>query len=197
MITTVRKLNDNDDLSQISKLIYETDNYIFPYLFKDSRSVAKEILPHMILSDTIYNKDNIFVASRDNNIVGIVVINKSPIKINLADFIGAFEKANVIIDENFEKVLKEYYLPLETEPDGYHISNMCVDEMYRGQGIGRALLENIKPYLDPTKDIYIECLADNETALAVYESEGFEILFEYPGFTGLKYYKMVRRALDI
>lgn len=99
-----------------------------------------------------------------------------------------------MIDDSFERVLKEYYLPLENEPEGYFIANICIDSAYRGQGIGGALLEMVLSDVEPDKDVYLDCLVDNKVALTVYESHGFEILFEYSGFTGLPYYKMIRRA---
>lgn len=194
MITTVRKLEQDDDLSVVSNLIYETDNYIFPHFFNDSKTSAKGILPYMIDSDTIYNRNNIYVALSEEKIIGIMVINKSPIQINISAFIDSFEKAGEMIDDSFERVLKEYYLPLENEPEGYFIANICIDSAYRGQGIGGALLEMVLSDVEPDKDVYLDCLVDNKVALTVYESHGFEILFEYSGFTGLPYYKMIRRA---
>jgi hypothetical protein len=62
---------------------------------------------------------------------------------------------------------------------------------------GEAIRSNTileKAYENTSKDVYLDCLSDNEVALNVYESHGFEKLVEYSGWTGLKYFKMIRRA---
>jgi ribosomal protein S18 acetylase RimI-like enzyme len=194
MITTVRKLTASDDLSAVSNLIYETDNYVFPYFFNESKALAKAILPKMMENDTIYNINNIYVALYDEQIIGVMVLNEAPMTINLGAYLDAYEQAGVMIDEGFEKVYKEYFLPMEEAPSGYYIPNICIDPMFRGQGIGGALLETALGEVDTSKDVYLDCLSDNEVALNVYESHGFEKLVEYSGWTGLKYFKMIRRA---
>ncbi|MBO5374579.1 MAG: GNAT family N-acetyltransferase [Clostridia bacterium] len=190
----VRKLAEGDDLTQVSRLIYETDNYIFPHFFGQSTTSAKEILPFMIEADTIYNKNNIYIALLDNQIIAVIVIVPSPISINLGAFIDSFEKANVMIDESFQKVMMEYFIPMEALPEGYYIANLCVDELYRGKGVGSAMLDLILEEIDKEKDVYLDCLTDNARAISVYEAHDFEKLFEFSGFTGLPYYKMIRRA---
>ena len=194
MITTVRKLSASDDLSTAANLIYETDNYVFPYFFNESKALAKAILPKMMQGDTIYNLNNIYVALYEGQIIGIMVVNEAPISISLSAYIEAYEEAGAMIDEGFERVYKEYFLPMEQEPEGYYIPNICIDPSFRGQGIGGALLEAVLSEIDTSKDVYLNCLSDNEVALAVYEAHGFERLVEYSGFTGLKYFKMIRRA---
>ena len=190
----VRKLAEGDDLTQVARLIYETDNYIFPHFFGQSTTSAQEILPFMIEADTIYNKNNIYVALLDNQIIAVIVIAPSPIFINLNAFIDSFEKAGAMIDESFRRVMMEYFIPMETLPEGYYIANLCVEELYRGKGVGSAMLDLILDEIDKDKDIYLDCLTDNVRAVSVYESHGFEKLFEFSGFTGLPYYKMIRRA---
>ena len=191
----VRKLQEGDNLSQVSRLIYETDNYIFPYFFGESATSAKEILPHMIERDTIYNKGNIYVATTSDQIVAIAVVAPSPISINVSAFVEAFDDAGAMIDDAFQSVMKEYFLPMETHPKGYYIANLCVDEAYRGKGFAGALIDSIVEFVGNEGDIYLDCLADNNIALAVYEGHGFETLFSFDGFTGLKYYKLIKRAV--
>lgn len=197
MITTVRRLSQSDDFSQVARLIYETDNYVFPHFFKDSKSTAMAILPYMIETDTIYNMNNIYVAELEGQIIGIMVINESPLKINIGAYVDAFERAGAMIDADFERVLKEYFLPLENESEGYFIPSFCIDKLFRGHGVGGTLLECVLEGLDPSKDIYLDCLSENRGALAIYTAHGFEKLLEYSGFTGLPYYKMIRRANHI
>lgn len=192
MEVIIRKLTDGDNLGTVAQLIYETDNFVFPHFFKDSMTNAKAILSNMIELDTIYNKNNIYVAICDEKIVGIAIIVSSPIQINISAYIEAFERADALIDATFEKVMKEYYFPFEYEPFGYIITNTCVDKAYRGRGICSQLIDHITGGITD-QDVYLECLADNEVAITAYKANGFEPLVRFTNFTGLDYYKMVKR----
>lgn len=194
MDITVRKLAGGDDFAKAARLIYETDNYIFPHFFDDDAGLAVAILPKMFEVGTIYNKENIYVALFNEQIIGVIALVPTPISINLGAFIEAYEMAGGMIDERFQKVMIEYFSPMETLPEGYYIASLCIDEPYRGQGIARAMLDYIFENIDKTKDIYLDCLSDNERAIMVYTACNFEKLFEFDGFTGLKYHKMIRRA---
>ena len=194
MITTVRKLTADDNVATVARLIYETNNCLFPVFFNDNKPLAKEVLSRMIEGDTIYNKNNIIVACIDSEIIGIIVINKTPIKIDISAYTDAFEMSGALIDDTFERVLKEYYLPLESSPDGYFISCLCVDERFRSQGVGSAMLDVLTSHLDPSLDVYIDCAASNARAISVYEAHGFEKLFDFDGFDSTPYCKMIKRA---
>ena len=123
----------------------------------------------------------------------ITVVGKD--KVGIIAFASAeCAKYGANIVDISQTVMKEYYLPMECQPDGYSIACLCVDAQYRGNGIGGALLDTAMSALDPTLDVYLECPTDNESALAVYKAHGFEPLVKYAGFTGLPYYKMIRRA---
>ena len=195
----VRKLEKEDSLSQVSRLIYETDNFIFPHFFGHNVTLAKQILTCMIDKDTIYNRENIYVALVDEQIVGISVIAPSPVSINLGAFFEAFECAGATeeIDDAFQSVMKEYFIPMESHPDGYYIACLCVDEQYRGKGIASAMIGQILASHYGESDVYLDCLTDNQAAISVYESHGFERLFEFSGFTSMPYYKMIKRAPKI
>ena len=192
----VRKLTPDDDLSRVSKLIYETDNFIFPHFFGENKNVAKQIIINMMNADTLYNKDNICVACLGDEIVGVTVIAPSPVSINVGAFFESFEQAgaDAEIDDAFQTIMKEYFIPMEAHPDGYYIACLCVDTPYRGKGIGSAMLDYVFSGELVGKDVYLDCLADNEIAISVYESRGFEKLFKFEGFTGLDYYKMIKRV---
>lgn len=193
MITTVRRLAPDDDIVTVARLIYETNNCLFPVFFNDNKPLAKEILSHMIEGDTIYNRSNIIVACVDSEIIGIIVVNKIPVNIDICAYSDAFEKSGALIDETFERVLKEYYLPLESALDGYFISCLCVDERFRSQGVGSAMLDVLLAHLDPSLDAYIDCASSNARAISVYEAHGFERLFEFDGFDSTPYVKMIKR----
>lgn len=194
MITDIRRLADGDNLNIIADLIYEADNYVFPYLFNGNKVLAQQVLTGMIQLDTIYKRENIYVALSGEQIVGMMIVNEAPIKIDVATYAFAFESAGAMLDESFERVMREYYFPMENENEGYFIANICVGEAWRGHGFGGMLLTHVLSMLNPEKDVYIECLANNSSAISMYQSQGFETLFEYSGFTTKTYRKLVKRA---
>lgn len=57
-----------------------------------------------------------------------------------------------------------------------YLSNLCVDENYRGKGLGRALVrcvENIAMSSWNFNRIYLHVDPDNESAFNLYKSEGY------------------------
>ncbi|MCH5158465.1 MAG: GNAT family N-acetyltransferase [Clostridiales bacterium] len=176
---TIRRLGLSDDLSRVALLVYKTDEFIFPYMFNGDIAVAQTIISNMITRDTIYNAKNILVAALDDKVVGIVVAQKTPIKTNRKALVDSYTAAGIKPDERFETVYAEYYTPLGEEPEGVYIANVCVDENYRRQGIARKMLESM---LSPEETYYLESVKDNLGAVKLYQSLGFAIEKEIPGF---------------
>ena len=186
-----RPLNLKDDLKQVARLIYFTDDYVFPHLYNNDINVATAVIPNMIKRDTIYNYKNITVAVCDDKIAGIVVCKKSPIKMNLNEMCGCFLDSGVVLDERFAKVYNEYYKLLDDEPNGIYIANVCVDKLYRRMGIAKKLLTFV---LKDNETYNLESVKANAAAVNLYLSLGFQIEAEYPGFTGVPCYRMKRNA---
>ena len=63
--------------------------------------------------------------------------------------------------------------------EGNYLSWLYVDPDYYGQGIGRRLLRLALDQIGP--DAYTIALAGNTRALALYESEGFQIVRTFEG----------------
>jgi GNAT superfamily N-acetyltransferase len=58
-----------------------------------------------------------------------------------------------------------------------YLSNLCVDETYRGRGIGKTMIrcvENIAQSLWGYKKMYLHVDLDNEAALMLYKNEGYK-----------------------
>ena len=187
-----RKLTLKDDLRQVGRLIYYTDDYVFPYVYDTPEDGAK-VHAEMIRRDTIYNYANITVALIDDAIVGIVVMKASPIKICRDEMILAFEAAGIVHDERFERVFNEYWGLLEKEPDGFYIANVCVDPKFRHRGVARGLLNFL---LEDDKTYNLETVVANVNAFRLYQSLGFIVDYQYPGFTGVPCYRMRRTRIS-
>ncbi len=189
----LRPLSLSDDLMQVARLIYYTDDYVFPYLYDNDIERGIPVIINMIHSDTIYNYRNITVATLGENIVGIIVAQETPISVDLGAMVRCFLDANEAVGDRFTKTFNEYYKLFEDEPDGVYIANVCVDSRYRGLGIGKKMMaEYVKAA--PHKTYHLESVKDNVAALKTYEAVGFEITTEYLGFTDVPCYRMIRRG---
>ncbi len=62
-----------------------------------------------------------------------------------------------------------------TPPFEYEVHTIGVDPAYQGRGIGRRLLDELLAFADGGV-VYLEVRTDNEAAIALYASAGFERL---------------------
>ncbi len=186
----IRKLSKEDDLEKVAELIYRSDNYIYPYLFENDLNTAKKVLKNMILSDTIYNYKNILIAISSGQIIAMIVLKTVPIKINADVMLDCFINAGVSVGTRFAKVFNEYFKLLEDELPDIYVANIAVDKMFRNLGVGRVLFSSI---LDDKYTYHLEVVKDNTLALSLYKKLGFEIQYEYPGFTSVPCYRMERK----
>lgn len=67
---------------------------------------------------------------------------------------------------------------LDPYGERWQIANVAVSQPYRGQGIGRALMQAVLERIDERKGSWavLQVRADNATALALYHSLGFEVV---------------------
>ncbi len=84
-----------------------------------------------------------------------------------------------------------------TPPFEYEVHTIGVDRAYQGQGIGRRLLDGLLDFADGGV-VYLEVRTDNEAAIALYRSAGFEqigVRRRYYRVSGADAYTMRRVAL--
>jgi ribosomal-protein-alanine N-acetyltransferase len=82
-------------------------------------------------------------------------------------------------------------------PFEYEVHTIGVDPAYQGQGIGRRLLDELLGFADGGV-VYLEVRTDNEAAIALYRSVGFEqigVRKRYYRISGADAYTMRREAL--
>lgn len=187
----IRPLATDDDLRQVARLIYFSDNYIYPYLFENDMAVAEKVLVNMILGETIYNYKNITVAESGGQIIAMIVMKAVPIKADYETMIDCFVKAAVPVGARFVKAYNEYFKLLEDELPDIYIANLAVDKMFRGIGVGKKLMQS---KLCDSLTYHLEAVVANAPAVALYQKLGFVIDCEYPGFTEVPCYRMTRPA---
>jgi ribosomal-protein-alanine N-acetyltransferase len=82
-------------------------------------------------------------------------------------------------------------------PFEYEVHTIGVDPAYQGQGIGRRLLNELLDFAD-CGVVYLEVRTDNEAAIALYRSVGFDqigLRRRYYRISGADAYTMRREAL--
>jgi len=82
-------------------------------------------------------------------------------------------------------------------PFEYEVHTIGVDTAYQGQGIGRRLLDELLDFADGGV-VYLEVRTDNEAAIALYRSVGFErvgLRRRYYSVSGADAYTMRRAPL--
>ena len=108
---------------------------------------VKEVINKEYFDNLIKNEE-IYIAKVDKEIVGYIIFN-----------------------------IKEKENPSMRYRKQLNIDAICVDERYRGKGIGTKILENIKE-IAKTKgctDLYLTVNQENENAIKVYEKFGFKV----------------------
>lgn len=84
-----------------------------------------------------------------------------------------------------------------TPPYEHEVHTIGVDPAYQGQGIGRRLLDELLTFADGGV-VYLEVRTDNEAAIGLYRSVGFEqigVRRRYYRVSGADAYTMRREAL--
>ena len=61
-----------------------------------------------------------------------------------------------------------------TPPFEYEIHTIGVDPDHQGRGIGRRMMTELLDFAGPDSTVYLEVRTDNEAAIALYSSLGFE-----------------------
>lgn len=56
------------------------------------------------------------------------------------------------------------------------VSRLYVLRQYYGQGIGKALLEEVDSFFDPAYEVWLDVFEDNRRAVDFYLSQGYEIM---------------------
>lgn len=186
--TVIRPMVQTDDKLQVAKLIYLSDDYIYPNWF-DTMEQGLQVLAAMTELDTLYHRSNVRVAVLpDGHIAGALVTKHYPIEERQAPIREAFRLAGVPCDERTDDVFRQYYEKMRGSTEGLYIANLAVDPACRGKGIAAALLQAA---LQNEPLCHLECVQANIGAWRLYQRLGFTIVEEYPGVHGVPCFRMI------
>ena len=86
-----------------------------------------------------------------------------------------------------------------TPPFEYEIHTIGVDPAYQGNGIGRRMMTELLDFAGPGSPVYLEVRTDNEPAIGLYASLGFEkvaVRKRYYRVSGADAYTMRRDSVS-
>ena len=161
---------EKDDSQRIAELDYIASGGAVEYLFHDlvpglsavqllSNGLEQDEYPHTYRS--------CIVAESDQKIVGMALSYP-------AEFHGITDELESFLPADRLERFREFY---SSRVEGsYYLDAMCVDEMCKGKGIGKAFLEQtkIKASSEDYRELSLIVFADNTRAISLYEHNGFE-----------------------
>lgn len=182
----VRRPTKDDDLKKIAELLYKTDYYIYPYWFETLDKCMEELPPLLLEDNFFFSLNHLYIALSDDVIVGLVcILDKSmDLSYDYEELKNKNERYKFTIENYVEGLVKEV-----EEANFVYISNVCVDENYRGQHIANDMLTAVMDiYKKRLYDhVVLDVLAENPAAIKLYQNLGFKQFTEiFSGFNDPK-----------
>lgn len=171
-----RSLSDRQ-LQAIAGLIYDSDPYIYPAMFRDKKQ-AEAVLPAMIRAeDPIFRTGNMFVAAEGDEIAGVLLWKRGPVQWDPAVYAKCGGKGRYIA-----RVVQEYFrLFDETPTDAATAVRIAVRKDLRRQRIGSRLMNAFMREEPGPYELYV--LMNNTAAVDFFTFQGFRIRETRPGFS--------------
>lgn len=195
-----RKSQEGDDFAAIAKYIHLTDPYIYPTICEDPCDPfwSRLILDCASEKTNLFSRENIFLALWDEKIIGVLCAVRCGEQLTFWENLQLSERERSRLGLSYEG----YFRPLLEESanlEGYNITNVCVDSAFRGQGVGEGLLRFYLSWIGH-ETVHLDVIANNVSAIRLYERCGFKIEQEYGGFSGtnepLPCYHMIRKRVE-
>jgi len=160
------------DCSRLAEFIYIASDGVVEFLFRDlipGRS-PQQIVAHNIEKDSgHYTYKNTIVAEEGRNVVGTSFFYPA------RHHVISDEMRQFFPEDRLEHL--KHVLSVRVE-NSLYLDTLCVDEKYRGNGVGGKLISLTKKKAaeDGFKALSLVALADNTDAHRLYYRCGFEIV---------------------
>lgn len=166
-----------DKNKTIASIIYQADDFVFPFLFGNDKKGVNNIAKLVNLDSNSFSHKYIQTHTKNDEVLGIVnfyppkEINKT---LENKDFQQAFPHFQGILlgikSLLFLRILNT------SEIDGMYIQTLAVDKSSRGKGIGTKLLNNA---IESAKEngyesIWLDVEIKNKRAKKLYKKFGFK-----------------------
>lgn len=177
----------------IADLIYDTDKYIYPALFAgqgEPKENARIVLTSILCkgTDEMFKKDNLFLCTIGNRVIGLILWNRGMLKWDCDTFIDEASNANTQLIKENVLLVKNAYIGnryesnAQEEREYVNLINVCVGSDMRGKGIGSFLIRSfISEHRAEAMKLCVLC--DNTSAVRLYKENGFTISLQSPGFS--------------
>lgn len=173
-----------ENQSALSRLIYNTDQYIYPAMFGDMKN-AELLIPLLFQrNDSMFRLSNCFVAFLKNEIIGLILWTRGSLCWSPQLLRELAQRNLLTISPFLEKVANEYIDIYEEKDQEDHVSliNVSVLKHYSGLGVGTSMLKSFLHTVHACA--YSLCvLQDNTIAVKLYQTLGFSVVEEYNGFS--------------
>lgn len=159
------------DTTDIGRLFIETDEECFVSAFGTVDAMG-EYVCRTFDGDGFFSADKVRVAEADGRVAGIcVAYAKAPTDSPKRAALG-IDGLSEHLDDAMASQSADIEAALGMGYDAY-LDCLCVDTGFRGQGIGRALLDDC---LRRHGSVLLYCREDNEVAIQLYKDAGFRLV---------------------
>lgn len=178
-MTFFRKMTNYDDITQIARGIYETDEALFNQIFEDKKAAIKAI--KMLINNKHINEYHrsfitVIYDESPKKIEGFIVSYKGR-DVSMESTFNAFEQTELTSVSSLllNKVLNKFFTSKIGYND-YYIGNLYVFKQYRNKGHGSRLVEKIKQQARQknTKYVILDLDYDKKGLLKFFKKLGFE-----------------------
>lgn len=181
------------DLDTVANLIYDTDEYLFPFIF-GPRWYGLPALKRLIALENNSFSHRFIQCLVEGDEVQAILIGYDHRTIDAAAEDEDYQRALNFFDRLL--LVPKFWIlqPILDKDDvtGVYVQNLCVAAAHRGKGLGSELIRQFCQ-MHPV-DVWLDVELSNTAALRFYERLGFRVVSKKDVFMkGLGNYRLVRR----
>ncbi len=161
-----------EDSANIARLDDIASGGALEFLFHDlvpNMTPVQIVTSNLEKDDYPYTYRNVIIAEHGKTIIGMAL-----------SFPGKYHRITKEMETFFPQDRIDHFREFFTAPvkDYYFLDAICVDEEFRGQGIGTALIEQTKKKTikDGYNSLSLVAFKDNTKGLQVYKKNGFKVI---------------------
>lgn len=182
-----RPARDSDNFTSIARLIYATDPYIYPFWFGSEDRAIMPLHQLIHIPGTIFSLENVFVIEEiwRREILGVIVAisARSELDYDYSKLKATNDQYRFAIERYIEPSVRHAQ---KLKRDTVMLIDCCIAPDSRNRGLGKTMLGDFMNLMKRRgfQRFELDCLADNQPALALYHGLGFQDIKPGIGFDG-------------